>query len=86
MVQLKLKPFEIALTLIYQDILEQGKKQEALYLCNSLLSERFEELDSSIIARVQVLSFEKLEALGKALFRISTVDDLVAWLDEQGSN
>lgn len=70
-------------SVIYQDILEQGKKQEALSFCNSLLSERFEELDSSIIARVQVLSVEKLEALGRALFRISTVDDLVAWLDNQ---
>ncbi len=74
-------------SVIYQDILqkglERGKKQEALSLCNSLLSERFEELDSSIIARVQVLSVEKLEALVRALFRISTVDDLVAWLDNQ---
>lgn len=72
-------------SVIYQDILEQGKKQEALSFCNSLLSERFQELDSAIIARVQVLSVEKLEALGRALFRISTVDDLVVWLDEEES-
>ncbi|WP_414620133.1 Rpn family recombination-promoting nuclease/putative transposase [Calothrix sp. CCY 0018] len=73
-------------SVIYQDILQQGRKQEALKMSISLLNYRFSELDSSIIARVQVLSVEKLEALIKALFNISEVSDLVAWLDEEESN
>ncbi|MEM7716721.1 MAG: DUF4351 domain-containing protein, partial [Cyanobacteria bacterium P01_A01_bin.68] len=58
-------------SVIYQDILQQGRKQGVLSFCTSLLSERFEELDASIIARVQVLSVEQLEALGRALLKIS---------------
>ncbi len=77
-------------SVIYQDILQkgqqQGKQQEALTFCMSLLDERFGELDSSIIERVQVLNKEQLEALGRALLRISSIPDLVAWLDQQSSN
>ncbi|MEH2236645.1 DUF4351 domain-containing protein [Nostoc sp.] len=47
-----------------------------------LRDERFGEIDSSIIEQVRSLSVEKLEALGRALFRISAVDGLVAWLEE----
>ncbi|WP_375500844.1 Rpn family recombination-promoting nuclease/putative transposase [uncultured Nostoc sp.] len=74
-------------SVIYQDILrkgqEQGKQQEAFSLCMSLLEERFGEIDDSISQKVQALNIEQLEALCRALFRISEVDNLVAWLDEQ---
>jgi predicted transposase YdaD len=70
-------------SVIYQDILQKGKQEEALGLCLSLLDERFGELDSSIIARVQVLNKEQLEALCRALLRISLIADLEVWLDQQ---
>jgi predicted transposase YdaD len=74
-------------SVIYQDILQkgkqEGKQEEALGLCLSLLDERFGELDSSIIARVQVLNKEQLEALCRALLRISLIADLEVWLDQQ---
>ncbi|MEH2321829.1 DUF4351 domain-containing protein [Nostoc sp.] len=47
-----------------------------------LRDERFGEIDSSIIKQVRSLSVEKLEALGRALFIISAIDGLVAWLEE----
>ena len=74
----------------YQDILQKGEKQgeekgvqkEALAFCVSLLNERFGEVDSSIMSRVRVLNKEQLEALGRALLKISSIADLTAWLDE----
>ncbi|MBX9257937.1 Rpn family recombination-promoting nuclease/putative transposase [Desmonostoc muscorum CCALA 125] len=77
-------------SVIYQDILQKGEQQgeqkEAVRFCISLLNERFGEIDSSIIERVQVLNKEKLEALGRALLRISSLADLFIWLDGQESN
>ncbi|MEH1961520.1 MAG: DUF4351 domain-containing protein [Nostoc sp.] len=70
-------------SVIYQDILQKGKKQEAFSLCMSLLEERFGEIDDAIYQKVQALKIEQLEALCRALFRISEVDNLVDWLDEQ---
>ena len=74
----------------YQDILQKGEKQgeekgvqkEALAFCVSLLNERFGEVDSSIMSRVRVLNKEQLEALGRALLKISSIADLTTWLDE----
>ncbi|MBD2519167.1 Rpn family recombination-promoting nuclease/putative transposase [Nostoc sp. FACHB-973] len=73
-------------SVIYQDILQKGEQKEAVRFCISLLNERFGEIDSSIIERVQVLNKEKLEALGRALLRISSLADLFIWLDGQESN
>ncbi len=73
-------------SVIYQDILQKGEQKEAVRFCISLLNERFGEIDSSIIERVQVLNKKKLEALGRALLRISSIADLFIWLDEHESN
>ncbi len=73
-------------SVIYQDILQKGEQKEALRFCMFLLDERFGEIDSSIINRVQVLKKEQLEALGRAILRISSLPDLVAWLDQHSSN
>ena len=81
-------------SVIYQDIKqkgekegeEKGKQKEALSFCMLLLNERFGELESSIVGRVNVLPVEKLEALGVALFNISEIDDLITWLEENGNS
>ena len=70
-------------SVIYQDILQRGRQQEALSLVMRLLNLRFGEVDSSLIERVQVLSVEQLETLVEALFNISEVVGLVAWLEQQ---
>ena len=70
-------------SVIYQDILQKGRQQEALSFCMHLLNQRFGEVDSSVIERVQVLSVEQLEALGGALLNITETADLVAWLEQR---
>ncbi|NJL63024.1 MAG: DUF4351 domain-containing protein [Methylacidiphilales bacterium] len=73
-------------SVIYQDILQKGKQQEAFSLCTSLLSERFGDVDESIYQKVQALQTDKLESLCRALLRISGMDDLIAWLEQNTSS
>ncbi len=70
-------------SVIYQDIWERSRKQEALSVVRRLLSLRFGEVDSSLIERVQVLSVEQLEALVEVLFNRSEVADLEIWLEQE---
>ena len=76
-------------SVIYQDIKLKGKKEGEeegkLSFCMLLLNQRFGDLESSIVEKVEVLSVEKLEALGVALFNITEIDDLIAWLEENGT-
>ena len=77
-------------SVIYQDIEqkgeEKGKQKEALSFCIRLLNQRFGELESSIVEKVEVLSVENLEALGVALFNIYEIDGLTTWLEENGNS
>ncbi|MEH2183640.1 DUF4351 domain-containing protein [Nostoc sp.] len=77
-------------SVIYQDILqkgqEQGKQQEAFSLSISLVEERFGEIDESIYQKVQGLKIEQLEALCRSLLRMSEMDDLLTWLEQQQSS
>jgi len=80
-------------SVIYQDIEqkgekkgeEKGKQKEALSLSMLLLNQRFGELESSIVEKIEVLSVDKLEALCVALLNISQMDDLIAWLKANGT-
>ena len=72
-------------SVIYQDIEQKGEQKEALSFCMLLLNQRFGDLESSIVERVKVLPVEKLEALGVALLNISQLDDLITWLEENGT-
>ncbi len=72
-------------SVIYQDIEETAKQKEALSFCMLLLNQRFGDLESSIVETINVLSVEKLEALGIALLNISEIDDLITWLEENGT-
>ena len=69
-------------SVIYQDILQQGEQKEALKYTLRLLNRRFDEIDSSIVESVRLLSTEKLEALGEEFFSFSNVADLLAWLEQ----
>ena len=77
-------------SVIYQDIEQKGErkgeKKGKLSFCMLLLNERFGELESSIVEKVEVLSVENLEALGVALFNISEIDGLTTWLEENGNS
>ncbi|BAZ53010.1 hypothetical protein NIES4103_56750 [Nostoc sp. NIES-4103] len=70
-------------SVIYQDILQQGKRQGEESLILRLINRRFGQVDVSLIDRIRALSIENLEALGEALFDFSGVTDLIAWLEQQ---
>lgn len=73
-------------SVIYQDIWQKGQHQEILSVVTRLLNQRLGNLNSSLSERIQGLSTEQLEALVEALFNITQVSDLVAWLEQQEQN
>ncbi|WP_299488180.1 DUF4351 domain-containing protein [Acaryochloris sp. IP29b_bin.137] len=44
------------------------------------LDYKFGELSPEVIARIQSLAFNQIEALCKALLELDRIDDLVAWI------
>jgi hypothetical protein len=70
-------------SVIYQDILQKGKKEEALIWITQFLNYRFGDVNSSLIAEIQVLSLPKLEAMRNVLFNFVTLADLEVWLKQQ---
>ena len=70
-------------SVIYQDILQKGKKEEALIWITQFLNYRFGDVNSSLIAEIQVLSLPKLEAMRNVLFNVVTLADLEVWLKQQ---
>lgn len=70
-------------SVIYQDILQKGRQQEAFQLVIRQLKRRFGEIDSSIVERIRVLSTEQLEVLGEELIDFSAISELIALLEQQ---
>jgi predicted transposase/invertase (TIGR01784 family) len=68
-------------SVIYQDILTEGKQEEALMLLTRQLSHRFGVIEPSIQMRLQGLSLKQLEALSLDLLDFSSVEDLETWLN-----
>jgi hypothetical protein len=67
-------------SVIYQDILQKGKKQEAVKWITSFLNYRFGEVNSSLIEHIKVLPLQRLEELRDVLFNFATLADLEVWL------
>ncbi|GAA6620816.1 DUF4351 domain-containing protein [Scytonema sp. NUACC26] len=70
-------------SVIYQDILEKARKQEAILIIMRQLNRLFSQLDSSLLEQVQELSTPQLEDLAEAFVDFSEVGDLVTWLNQQ---
>jgi predicted transposase YdaD len=70
-------------SVIYQDILQQGRKQGEETLILRQINRRFGEVNASLIQNIRGLSIEQLEELGEALFDFSQIADLEAWLNQQ---
>ncbi len=70
-------------SVIYQDILQQGRRQEALSFVMRQLNRRLGEVNPAAIERVRALLIEQLEELGVALLDFSETADLMAWFDQQ---
>ena len=67
-------------SVIYQEILEEGKQEEALALIMRLLPRRIGTVEPELQAQIQELSISQLEDLAEALLDFSSVADLTAWL------
>lgn len=70
-------------SVIYQDILQQGRRQEALSFIMRLLDRQLGKINPETIEQIQALSIEQLEDLGIALLDFSQFADLIAWLEKQ---
>lgn len=70
-------------SVIYQDIWQRSRKQEALSLVKRLLGLRFGEVNPSLLDRVQGLSVEQLEAFVEILFNRSEMADVEVWLEQE---
>ncbi|WP_414564233.1 MULTISPECIES: DUF4351 domain-containing protein [unclassified Anabaena] len=64
-----------------QDILNKRNKQGATRMINRLLNRRFNQIDTSLIERLRVLSTRQLENLAEALFNFTYVSDSENCLD-----
>jgi predicted transposase YdaD len=67
-------------SVIYQDIKEEDRQDEARSLILKLLTRRVGTIPPEAQAQIEVLSLEQLEALGEALLDFAGADDLRAWL------
>jgi len=70
-------------SVIYQEILERGKREEALSLTLRLLTRRIGEVAPELQTQIQNLTTAQLEELGVALLDFNNAADLTAWLQNQ---
>ena len=70
-------------SVIYQDILQQGRQQEAFELIRLQLNQRFKRVDALLIEKVRALSTEQLEKLAVAFLDFTNVSDIETWLNQQ---
>jgi predicted transposase YdaD len=69
-------------TRVYQEAVEERRKEEARSLILKLLNRRLSSIPDALLSQVQALSLEQLEALGEALLDFSTLADLEGWLQD----
>jgi predicted transposase YdaD len=67
-------------SVIYQEILQEGKQEEALTYTMRLLTRRIGKLEPELEAQIRGLTTPELEDLGEALLDFSEAADLAAWL------
>ncbi|MGV0026079.1 DUF4351 domain-containing protein [Phormidesmis priestleyi] len=63
---------------------EKGMEKERRSLVFLLLGQKVGQLPESVSDRISAMSAKQLEALAIALLNFSSIDDLTAWLDNQG--
>lgn len=70
-------------SVIYQNILQKGEKQQSVKWITSFLNYRFSEVNLSLIEKIKILPLQKLELLRNVIFEFSTLADLEVWLKEE---
>jgi predicted transposase YdaD len=72
-------------SVIYQDILVEGRQEGERFLVLRLLTRKFGELPQDLLKEVEALSLEQIENLGEALLDFTSINDLQGWLESSGS-
>ena len=67
-------------SVIYQDIWEKGRQEEAVSLILRLLNRRLGEISSTVSQKIQELSLEQFATLGEALLDFTSLTVLTTWL------
>jgi predicted transposase YdaD len=67
----------------YNEILSQGKKEEAISMLLRQMTRRIGILPDNLIQGIQSLALEQLEDLGEALLDFTTLSDLQTWFINQ---
>ena len=65
---------------VYQDILQKGKRREALELILRMLKRRFGNIPAKIEQQLPNLGLTQLEDLAEELLDFSQIDDLVKYM------
>ena len=73
-------------SVIYQDIIREGRQEEGRSLILRQLTRRVGELPQQWRDRVNSLSLEQLENLGEALLDFQGIRDLETWWDTSEEN
>jgi predicted transposase YdaD len=68
---------------MYQEILQEGKREEALSFTMRLLTRRIGTVTLDLQFQIQNLTTSQLEELGVALLDFNNPSDLAAWLQNQ---
>ncbi|WP_442946439.1 MULTISPECIES: DUF4351 domain-containing protein [unclassified Nostoc] len=68
-------------TRVYREIKEEGRQEEAANLIIRLLTKRFGELSAEICSSISSLSLLVLEDLSEGLLYLTSLADLLAWLE-----
>lgn len=75
---------DITKSLFYQEIIQEGRQEEASSLILRQLKRRFGNLSEAQVERIRQLSIPQLENLGEALLDFVDVADLEYFLAQVG--
>ena len=72
-------------SVIYQDIMQRGIPLGELKILLMQLEHRFGKLARPMQKQIEDLPITQVEALGKALFQLTSKEDLRGWLKQQSA-
>ncbi len=72
-------------SVIYQEILEEGRQEGERLLVLRLLTRRVGSLPDALQSQIKTLPLDQLEALAEALLEFQSITDLEAWFNSQSA-
>lgn len=70
-------------SVIYQEILQEGRQEEVKSLVFRLLNRQVGTLPEELRSQTNSLSLEQLESLAEALLEFTSIADVENWLNSQ---